>query len=134
MIKHLAHICIYSSDLDATSRFYFEGLGLERGYEFIKNGELFGYYIKLGNDTFIEVFKGEPGGAGNINHVAIQVDSLDGVINRLKGHGYEIGEKSFGADHSWQAWTTDPSGVRIEFHEYTKKSLQLTGGRCMVTW
>lgn len=134
MIKQLAHICIHTADLDATSRFYFEGLDLERGYEFIKDGELFGYYIKLGHDTFIEVFKGEPSGAGNINHVAIQVDDMDGVIARLKTHGYEVGEKSFGGDHAWQAWTTDPNGVRIEFHEYTEKSLQLTGGRCNVTW
>ncbi len=99
MIKQLAHICIYTADLDATSRFYFEGLGLERGYEFIKDGALFGYYIKLGNDTFIEVFKGEPGGAGNINHVAIQVDDMDGetmawTIHELLSKG--ILEKQIG--------------------------------------
>jgi catechol 2,3-dioxygenase-like lactoylglutathione lyase family enzyme len=134
MIKQLAHICIHTSDLDATSRFYFEGLGLERGYEFIKNDELFGYYIRLGNNTFIEVFTGEPGAEGNIPHFAIEVEDIDAVINRLREYGYEAGDKSFGGDHAWQAWTTDPSGVRIEFHQYTENSLQLTGGTCMVDW
>lgn len=134
MIKQLAHVCIYTADLDETSRFYFEGLGLERGYEFIKNGELFGYYIKLGNDTFIEVFKGDPSVEGTISHFALQVEDMDDVLARLKDHGYAAGKKLFGGDHAWQAWATDPSGVRIEFHEYTEKSLQLTGGRCMVTW
>lgn len=134
MIRQLAHICIHTVDLDATARFYESGLGLERQIDFIKDGELFGYYIKLGNDTFIEVFKGDPGTSGNINHVAIQVDDMDTVIERLRAHGYEVGDKEMGADRAWQAWTADPNGVRIEFHEYTPESLQLTGGTCDVNW
>jgi len=134
MIKQLAHICIHTTDLDATAHFYGDGLGLERGYEFIKDGKLFGYYIKLGNNTFIEVFSGEPGVEGNIRHVAIEVEDIDAVISRLRAHGYEAGNKSFGGDQAWQAWTTDPSGVRIEFHQYTENSLQLTGGTCLVDW
>jgi len=134
MIKQLAHICIHTRDLDATSRFYFEGLGLERGYEFIKDEMLFGYYIKLGNNTFIEVFSGEPGPEGNISHFAVEVEDIDAVIQRLRTHGYEVGEKSFGGDHAWQAWTADPNGVRIELHQYTESSLQLTGGTCIVDW
>lgn len=134
MMKQLAHVCIYSADLEETARFYFEALDLEKGFEFIKDGELFGYYIKLGSNTFIEVFKGDPGEIGNINHMAIQVDDIDGVIARVKEHGYEIGEKSLGADHSWQAWVNDPDGIRIEFHQYTEKSLQLAGGTCVVDW
>lgn len=134
MIKQLAHVCIYSNDLAATDRFYMEGMGLERGYEFIKENELFGYYIKLGENTFIEVFKGEPGAEGNIKHIAIEVDNIDAIITRLRTHGYKVGDKSLGADHSWQAWTTDPDGVKIEFHEYTHESLQLNGGTCIVDW
>lgn len=134
MITQLAHICIHSTDIDATARFYTEGLGLEMGLEFIKDGELFGYYLNLGNDTFIEVFKGESREVGNIDHIAIQTDDIDGIIQRVKDHGYEIGKKSLGCDHSWQVWTADPNGVRIEFHEYTEKSLQLAGGTCEVNW
>ena len=134
MIKQLAHICIHTADLEATARFYQEGLGLERGFEFTKDGDLFGFYIKLGNDTFIEVFKGDPGVVGNINHIAIQTDDIDAVIGRLRDHGYEVGDKALGADHSWQAWTADPNGVRIEFHESTPESMQLIGGACVVDW
>ena len=134
MITQLAHLCIHSNDLEETARFYIEGLGLEKGFEFIKDGELFGYYIQLGNNTYIEVFKGDPGDVGNINHLAIETDDLDAVIARVKEHGYEIGKKVLGADDSWQAWTTDPNGVRIEFHEYTQTSFQLNGGTCVVDW
>jgi catechol 2,3-dioxygenase-like lactoylglutathione lyase family enzyme len=134
MIRQLAHICIHTPDLESTSRFYQEGLGLECGIDFIRDDEPFGFYLKLGNETFIEVFKGEASHPGNINHLAIQVDDMDAVINRLRQKGYEVTDKSMGADHAWQAWTADPNGVRIEFHEYTPESLQLTGGTCMVDW
>ena len=134
MISQLAHICIFSSDLEATARFYFEALGLMKGFEFMKDGTLFGYYIKLGNGTYIEVFKGAPAAAGNINHVAIQTDDIDAVMARLSEHGYDVGEKKLGVDHTWQVWTTDPNGVRIEFQQYTPQSLQFTGGTCLVDW
>ena len=134
MITQLAHICIYSNDLEETARFYCGALGLEQGFEFIKDDALFGYYIQFGNNTFIEVFLGDPGEIGNIKHIAIQTDDMDAVIARVREHGYEIGEKTFGADHAWQVWTTDPNGVQIEFHQYTPQSLQLTGGTCKVDW
>ncbi|MBN1515077.1 VOC family protein [Candidatus Sumerlaeota bacterium] len=134
MIKQLAHICINSPDLELTKRFYIEALGLEIGFEFEKDGEPFGYYIKAGNMTFIEVFKGDPGPVGNISHVAIQVTDLDALIARIRDAGFKVDDKKLGADNAWQAWTTDPSGIRIEFHEYTEHSNQLAGGKCIVNW
>lgn len=134
MIKQLAHICILASDLEKTRLFYQDALGLKSGFEFEKDGDLFGYYIKVGNDTFIEVFKGDPGEVGNIQHVAIQVTNLDALVRRIREHGYEVSDRMLGPDRSWQAWVTDPNGVRIEFHEYTAESNQLTGDKCQVSW
>jgi catechol 2,3-dioxygenase-like lactoylglutathione lyase family enzyme len=130
MIKQLAHICILTNDLDKTRSFYLNTLGLDIGFEFEKDGEQIGYYITVGNNTFIEVFQGEPGGSNGILHVAIEVSDLDNLIRRIREHGYEITDKKQGADMSWQAWVTDPNGVRIEFHEYTADSRQLSGGIC----
>ncbi|PCJ62929.1 MAG: lactoylglutathione lyase [Planctomycetota bacterium] len=134
MIKQLAHICIHSNDLDKTLHYYTEVLQLEKGFVFEKEGELFGFYIKFGNNTFIEVFKGDPGDVGNINHISIEVEDMDGLIERIKSFEIEIGEKKLGADNSWQVWTEDPNGIRIEFHEYTDESCQLTGNACIVNW
>lgn len=134
MITQIAHICIHSPDLDLTKRFYTEALGLDVRFEFEKDGEPFGYYLEVGHMTFIEVFKGDPGRAGNIKHVALQVSDLDGLIARIRSAGFEVGDKRMGADNSWQAWTTDPSGVQIEFHEYTDDSRQRVGGKCIVGW
>jgi len=130
MIKQLAHICILTHDLEKTRSFYQDALGLEMGFEFEKEGTLFGYYISLGNDTFIEVFQGEPGEVGNIQHVAIQATDLDALIDRIREYGYDVSDKTFGADNAWQAWVTDPNGIRIEFHEYTAESNQIAGGTC----
>ena len=44
--------------------------------------------------------------------------------------GYTPGEKKMGADHAYQAWLTDPDGVRIELHEYTPDCCQKTGRTC----
>jgi len=134
MIKQLAHLCIHTEDLAKTERFYIDALGLEPGFRFLKNGKRFGCYLKLGSSTFIEVFEGKRGSPGNINHLAIEVDDMDGVIARLRENGVEVTDKKLGADHSWQAWLEDPNGVRIELHEYTPESLQRTGGDCAVDW
>lgn len=134
MIKQLAHICIRSLDLIETENFYIGALGMEKGFEFIREGKLFGFYLKFGNDTFLEVFQGDPGEVGNINHLAIEVDDIDKLLTQIQSKGYTTGEKRLGADHSWQAWLEDPNGIRIELHQYTEESLQLRGGRCEVNW
>jgi catechol 2,3-dioxygenase-like lactoylglutathione lyase family enzyme len=134
MIKQLAHICIRSTDLARTEAFYVEGLGMERFFDFERRGELFGFYLKAGANTFIEVFKGEPGEPGNINHVALEVSDMDALLERLRAKGFSHTEKKLGADQSWQAWLEDPNGVRIELHEYTADSSQLTRRTCVVDW
>jgi catechol 2,3-dioxygenase-like lactoylglutathione lyase family enzyme len=131
MIKQLAHACIHAGDLEKTAEFYCNVLGCESGFDFIRNGQRFGFYIKLGNGTFIEVFERDAiSGQGSIAHLALEVDDMDAMIARVKSHGYDIGDKKMGADHSWQVWLQDPNGVRIELHEYTPESCQLVGGTC----
>jgi hypothetical protein len=43
-----------------------------------------------------------------------------------------VTDKILGADHSWQIWTADPAGVKIEFHQYTNASCQTTGADCVL--
>lgn len=134
MITRLAHICIHTDDLAETQRFYCEALELEKGFKFEKDGNLFGFYLKLGGKTFIEVFKGTPRDVGNIDHLAIETDDIDQVISKLRANGFEASDKKLGGDHTWQSWTRDPNGVRIEFHQYTPDSMQFKGGICPVDW
>ena len=47
MIKTLAHVCLFSKDLNRSLDFYCGALGLRRHFDFIKDGELFGFYLQI---------------------------------------------------------------------------------------
>lgn len=133
MVKGIAHICISSVDLAATERFYCSGLGMPKVFDFIRKGEVIGFYLRAGGNAFVEVFQRgsvSPDAGAPISHLCLEVTDIDEVVKRLKTHGYETTAKVMGADWSWQAWVTDPAGVRIEFHQYTPDSCQLTGAPC----
>ena len=130
MIKQIAHICILAKDLEETSKFYTEVLGLEKSFEFEqKDGKIRGYYIKIGNNTFFEIYQGTPGEVGNIHHVSIEVDDLQSLIEKVRSHGIDIADKTYGGDNAWQTWLTDPNGVKLELHEYTPESSQITANK-----
>lgn len=135
MIKGIAHICIGTLDLAATERFYCSGLGMTKGFEFIRKNRVIGFYLQAGANTFVEVFlrdKVIPQPDAPISHLCLEVQDIDETIARLKAGGYETTEKKMGADRSWQAWVSDPAGVRIEFHQYTPQSSQVTGAACIL--
>lgn len=134
MIKQLAHVCIFTRDLKATEDFYREAFGCEKAFEFMRDNRLFGFYLKMGNHTFVEVFEGDASGSGGINHLALEVEDIDAVIQRVKAKGFAIEEKKLGCDRSWQVWLTDPNGVRIELQQYTQESRQFVGGTCIANW
>lgn len=130
MIKQLAHICIGATDLAASERFYVEKLGMRKAFDFIRGGRQFGFYVKAGETAFLEVFAQDE--APNLErpllkHFCLEVDDLDATIAMLEAADVEVSPKKWGADHAWQAWITDPSGVRIELMQYTGNSAQLTG-------
>lgn len=137
MIKQLAHINIGAHDLKASADFYFNILGLEKTFEFIKDGELYGFYAGTGNLTFVEVFKQqetEEPTTSLLHHLCLEVEDLDEVISEIRQKGWEVSDKKLGGDNSWQAWISDPSGVQIELMQYTKGSSQFTGEACLVDW
>lgn len=137
MLKQLAHVCILARDLAATERFYCDLLGLKKAFNFDKDGQIIGFYLGLGGRTFIEVFANEHVDAACravIDHLCLEVESMDAIIEHVRTNGYEITDKKLGCDNTWQAWLSDPGGVRIELFEYTAQSSQFTGVDCVVDW
>lgn len=136
LVNRLAHVCIGAVDLAATERFYVQTLGFAKGFDFLQKGQVVGFYLRVSEGAYVEVFrqgaipdsKAEP----LIRHLCFEVDSIETVSARLTAAGHAVTPKTMGADDSWQAWTADPSGVRIEFHEYTAKSCQRTGAPCVL--
>lgn len=136
-IKSLAHVCIKSSDLDATTAFYCGALGMKRLFDFTRNGKAIGFYMKADNATFIEVFEaGEvtPIEKQVLNHLCLETDDIAELQRALAARGLAPGDVKMGADNSYQFWMKDPNGMSIEFHQYTDKSAQFTGETVEVNW
>ncbi len=137
MIKALAHVCVYSSDLARTEKFYCGALGLSIQFRFIREGKLFGFYLKIADSQFIEVFyRDETASSGSpqIGHICLETDDIEHVRKVLTEHDIETTDPKLGTDHSWQMWCSDPDGTAIEFHQYTDQSTQRTGEDCIVNW
>ena len=135
MIKGLAHVRVSAKDLAETERFYCGCLGLSKKFDFLREGKVIGYYLQIDEGSFVEVFQSDKVSSSRgqaITHFCLEVDDIERAIEEIRGFGVDITDKEMGCDHSWQAWVTDPSGVRIELHEYTDKSCQIVGDDCEV--
>lgn len=130
MIKRLAHVCIAAADLERAEQFYVDQLGMAIAFEFMRGGERIGFYLHAGGTTYIEVFaeRESPGdGRAGLKHFCLEVDDIDALIAKLNTQGVAVSRKKLGADNAWQAWITDPNGLRIELMQYTEDSAQFTG-------
>ena len=137
MVKALAHLCIFSNNLERSLDFYCGALGLKRHFDFHKDGKLFGFYLHVAPGQSVEIFKaglaGETSGQ-RIHHFCLEVDDIDAVREKLMKHGVAVTPKKIGCDQTWQCWCKDPDGVDFEFQQYTPKSSQFTKANCIVDW
>ncbi len=141
MIRHLAHLCFTTNNLDRITAFYRDSLGLAVKFRFAAADQsIFGIYIAAGDTTFLEFFDqqlaarqwgGEPAPltVGNrYGHFCFEVTGLAAFRESLIARGVDVGEIRTGLDGSFQAWLADPDGNRIELMEYTQCSAQLALG------
>lgn len=141
MIRRLAHLCLFTNDLDRLVAFYRDGLGFPVKFRFAAaDGAIFGAYVSTGDSTFIEIFDQhlaasqwggnlDPLAAGNrFGHLCFEVSGLAGFRDALIARSVSVGEIRTGSDNSLQAWLSDPDGNRIELMEYTHRSAQLAPG------
>jgi glyoxylase I family protein len=147
MLKRLAHLCLKTSRLEEMAGFYRDGLGATVKFRYLaKDGSPLGYYIALGEQSFVEIFdhahahrrsgSAKPLEAlqelpdpwlARFNHFCLQVEGLDAYVAGLEARGVVVTGRKTGNDHSRQAWVKDPDGNLIELQEYTAQSRQLTG-------
>jgi lactoylglutathione lyase/glyoxylase I family protein len=134
-VEQVAHVCILADDLEATRAFYADVLGMEVVFRFLRDGEAIGFYLGAGGRSHIEVFRRDADPArGRIDHLCLEVADLDAAVAHIRARGGDVTEKKLGCDGTWQAWTRDPDGVRIELFEYTDASAQFRGGDRVADW
>ena len=125
-------------DLNKAQWFYCDVLSFTKKFDFIKDGAQFGFYLQINESNFIEVFKAgenkEAPQRPRIKHFCLEVEDIDAVEKQLTENGIKTRGKKIGADNSWQIWCKDPTGIDMEFHQYTEASSQITGENCIVNW
>ena len=136
-VKQVAHVCIFAKDLEETKRFYTDVMGMGVVFHFTRDGEAFGFYLDAGGRSHIEVFhkpEAEFAETNRINHICLEVESIDAAIEHIRAKGVEVRNKRLACDDTYQAWLKDPNGTKIELFEYTDKSAQLLGGDREADW
>lgn len=136
-LRQLAHVCIFTQDLDKTRAFYRDVLGADTQFNFLREGKIFGFYVNCNGRTAIEIFeKSATSYSENnqINHFCLEVEDIDDAIAHIRSKGIEITDKRLACDDTYQAWLRDPNDIRIELFEYTNKSAQLVGGDRIADW
>jgi len=141
MIRKLGHLGLLTDNLTRLHDFYTGSLGFAVKFPFINaEGETFGYYLECGDSTFVEIFDrvlkykqwgGTPyelRGGGSCDHFCFEITDLPAFKATLESRGLKLTDIRSGMDHSLQSWTQDPDGNRIEFMQFTGRSLQLLGG------
>ena len=128
MIKGVAHVCFFVSNLEQSIQFYRDKLGLKPVFEFHKpDGRHYGQYFHAGERTFIELFEIKPTATPegqSFHHFCLEVDDIQALAAQWRERGVAVSEIKQGTDRSWQAWLADPDGNRIELHQYTPESKQ----------
>jgi catechol 2,3-dioxygenase-like lactoylglutathione lyase family enzyme len=129
IIAGLAHVCFVVADLERSTSFYCETLGLQRAFSFVNDqGVVFGHYIHLGGRQFIELFQRELAARADgqsYQHLCLEVENLSHTVTTLRQRGVDCTEPKLGSDNAWQAWIQDPDGNRIELHQYTPEAKQM---------
>lgn len=137
-IRQLSHVCLKSPDLAATRRFYCDAFGFEPVFSFTRNGAEYGYYLRVAERQFIEVFAENAvkndDGQQVLAHFCFETDEIHALHARLTEAGFRPGPIKLGCDQTQQFWVRDPSGMNLEVQEYTQHSAQLTGGVIEVDW
>lgn len=137
IVRQLAHVCIFSRDVEASARFYEKVLGLEIKFKFMRKGDWFGFYLDLGGQTNIEVFRkpeAEWSDTDRINHLCLEVTDMEAAVAHIAAQGVEVTGRKLGIDGTHQAWIRDPDNTRIELFQYTEKSRQFLGGDVEANW
>ena len=118
----VAHTAVWVSDLEATTTFYEDVLGLERTREFTTDDGVVNYYV--GSDEGGEIqFKYDPAGErtvepSGIDHLALDVDDAAATFERVvaeSGCAVHLEPTTFEVADRRAAFVYDPDGYVVEF-------------------
>jgi catechol 2,3-dioxygenase-like lactoylglutathione lyase family enzyme len=122
----LAHVAIRARDLEASTRFYAEALGLQAGYRppfgfpgrwlYAENGAAL-IHLLAADDAAARRYTGSAdGGAGAVDHVAFAATDWPAMRGRLQGLGVPFQVRQTPDTGAPQVFLHDPDGVTVELN------------------
>ena len=118
-VERLSHMALKVSDMERAVKFYTEVVGLTV-HSRSKPGEpaLTVLSEGLGITTGLE----EEGTHPTIDHLAFKVDSLDGLLGRLRKHQVQIVDGPRPSPYGNSVYFLDPDGNKVECHDKERQS------------
>lgn len=129
----LGHIALRVNDLDASLAFYAK-LGFP---EFLRlteeDGSPWICYLRITDDSYLELFPGAEGGnvpnnnRAGVNHLCLTTSDIEAAEHYLTSVGVPLEaprNPNRGADGNRGMWVVDPDGNRIEIMEMAPNCIQ----------
>lgn len=117
-VTGLDHYALLTSDVERTTRFYTEVVGLEVGFRPKMTFE--GVWLYAGGQPIVHIIAGKPiptRETGAVDHLALKATGdIDAALGKLKSHGVEYTMRKLERTGVTQVFFRDPDGVGVELN------------------
>ncbi|MEY4762687.1 MAG: hypothetical protein RLZZ200_2543 [Pseudomonadota bacterium] len=133
-LSKLEHYLVMTADLEATRRFYVEGLGFTDGFR--PDLGFPGYWLYLGDVPCIHVAEWETytshsrrlglpvttpaTGTGSLDHIAFHASDFEGFVSRLAAQGIDAHRHDAPEAKLRQLFLLDPNGIKLEINFFSR--------------
>ena len=119
----LNHVGVQVPNLDEALTYYTKTLGFPEAFRSLdEKGQPRLVYIHISRNTFIELQPGKPGVPATINHLGIQVEKMQPVIDMFKKRGVNVQDSRVSPTKAVLSNITNPDMLRIELAELVPES------------
>ncbi len=123
-VSSVAHIAIFSKDVEASRKFYTGLLGYQEAYKLDQaDGKLALTFFKINDRQYIELFPEKESGSDRLNHIALEVEDAEAMRAYLAAKGVAVPERvPKGRTGNLNFTIKDPDGHGVEFVQYLPDS------------
>ena len=117
-VTGLDHYALLTSDIERTTRFYTEVVGLEVGFR--PEMTFKGVWLYAGGQPIVHIIAGKPiptKETGAVDHLALQATGdVRAALDKIKGYGVEYTMRVLERTGVTQVFFRDPDGVGVELN------------------
>jgi len=117
-VTGLDHYALLTSDVERTTRFYTEVVGLEVGFR--PELTFAGVWLYAGGEPIVHIIAGKPiatRATGAVDHLALKATgNVEEALANIKAHGVEYTMRKLERTGVTQVFFHDPDGVGVELN------------------